>query len=182
MIAAELKTDDDQNSVVTDHQLAFLKAFAQHMPTFVFRYRDWDYINEILRDGPPDVTGDIIQPSRPVVRTKQWLPPDKTVFAVVSKIAQDVGDPFFPRGNLAELRRMNPDSPDKPPAFWQLMAERGLECNETSENLWALVIHGIALMTPLPTIVGPLLVGRCLKVATPAEIIPSTPNCVSIGF
>ena len=148
MIAAELKTDDDENSVVTDHQLAFLKAFAQHMPTFVFRYRDWDYINDILRDGPPDITGDIIQPSRPVVRTKQWLPPDKTVIAVVPKIVLDVGDPFFPRGSLAELRRMNPGSPGKPSSFWQIMAERGLEYDEVSENLWALVIHGIALMTP----------------------------------
>ena len=44
---------------------------------------------------------------------------------------------------------MDPDSPDKPFSFWQIMAERGLESNETSEKLWALVIHGIALMTPI---------------------------------
>ena len=148
MIVAELKTDDDDHSVVTGHQRAFLQAFAQHVPTFVFRYRDWDYIDDIFRDGPPDVTGDIIEPSRPIVRTKKWLPPDKTVTAVISKMVLDVGDPFFSRGSLAELRRMNPDSPDKPFSFWQIMAERGLEYDEVTENLWALVIHGIALMTP----------------------------------
>ena len=53
----------------------------------------------------------------------------------------------FPRGGLAELRRMNPDSPDKP-VFWRLLAEQDLTGNAKRESKWALIIHGIALMTP----------------------------------
>ena len=148
IIVAELKTDSDESNL-TDNQRAFLEDFAQHTPTFVFRYQDWDYIDDILSNGPPDATGYIIESSAPIVRTQEWLPPDKTIFAVVPKIVLDIADPFFPRGNLAELRRMNPGSPDKPPSFWQLMAGRNLGCDEASENLWAIVMHGIALMTPL---------------------------------
>ena len=149
VIAAELKTDDDQESNLTDIQRAFLEDLAQHMPAFVFRYRDWEYIKDILQKGPPDVTGHIIEPSRPIIRATEWLPPDKTIFAVVSKIASDLADPYFPRGSLTELRRMNPDSPSKPAAFWRILGERRLGCDDDSERLWALVIHGIALMTPI---------------------------------
>ncbi len=148
IIVAELKTDSDESNL-TDSQRAFLEDFAQHTPTFVFRYRDWDYINDILSNGPPDATGYIIEPSTPIVHTQEWLPPDKTIFAIVPRIVLDIADPFFPHGNLAELRRMNPGSPDKPPSFWQIAARRNLEYDEASENLWALIMHGIALMTPL---------------------------------
>ncbi len=52
------------------------------------------------------------------------------------------------RGDLAELRRMNPNAPDAA-AFWRLMASHNLlDRGQALENKWALVIHGIALMTP----------------------------------
>ena len=51
------------------------------------------------------------------------------------------------RGDLADLRRMNPDSPDAA-AFWRLMARYDLLGNEELEKKWALILHGIALMTP----------------------------------
>ena len=52
----------------------------------------------------------------------------------------------FPRGDLAQLRRMDPDAPDAA-AFWRLMADRGLLVNPAWEARWALILHGIALMT-----------------------------------
>ena len=59
---------------------------------------------------------------------------------------QMAGDGFR-RGDLAELRRMNPDSPDAA-VFWRLMAEQDLLGNPVVESKWALILHGIALMTP----------------------------------
>ncbi len=51
------------------------------------------------------------------------------------------------RGDLAELRRMDPDHPDAA-AFWRLLASRDLLGNPVVESKWALILHGIALMTP----------------------------------
>ena len=52
------------------------------------------------------------------------------------------------RGDLAELRRMDPDEPDAA-AFWRLMAQHDLlNSNVALERKWGLIIHGIALMTP----------------------------------
>ena len=53
----------------------------------------------------------------------------------------------YGRGDLAELRRMNPDEPDAA-VFWRLMAEYDLLGNPDVEIKWALILHGIALMTP----------------------------------
>ena len=50
-------------------------------------------------------------------------------------------------GDLAELRRMEPDEPDAA-VFWRLMAEYDLFGNPDVERKWALILHGIALMTP----------------------------------
>ena len=53
----------------------------------------------------------------------------------------------FRRGDLAELRRMDPDAPDAA-IFWKLMAREDLLDNLSAESKWALILHGIALMTP----------------------------------
>lgn len=53
----------------------------------------------------------------------------------------------FARGDLAQLRRMDPDSPDAA-AFWRLMARQDLFRTLETEAKWALIIHGVALMTP----------------------------------
>ncbi len=63
------------------------------------------------------------------------------------EIAGRIGSADFPRGDLAELRRMDPDSPDAP-AFWRLLAEQDLLGSPSVESRWALILHGIALMTP----------------------------------
>ena len=52
------------------------------------------------------------------------------------------------RGDLAELRRMDPDEPDAA-VFWRLTAQYDLlDVGEAVERKWALIIHGIALTTP----------------------------------
>ena len=56
----------------------------------------------------------------------------------------------FARGDLAQLRRMDPDNPDAA-AFWRLMARHNLFRGPEIEAKWALIIHGIALMTPTGT-------------------------------
>ena len=51
------------------------------------------------------------------------------------------------RGDVAELRRMDPDVPDKA-VFWRLLAPHDLLGDSDLERKWALILHGIALMTP----------------------------------
>ena len=147
VIVAELKTDDEESSYPSKHQVEFLKDYAGHIAAFVWRPRDWEYIERVLRDGPPDPTGHIIELSPPIVRSKEWLPPQRTIDAITYRIVEDIRSPSFPRGTLAELRRMNPEEPDTM-AFYQLMGSRGLLRNEKLETKWALIMHGIALMTP----------------------------------
>lgn len=66
----------------------------------------------------------------------------KTAFDLAGQLAS----PEFPRGDLAELRRMAPDKLDAA-AFWQLLARNDLLGNPVVERKWALIVHGIALMT-----------------------------------
>ena len=146
ILVAELKTDDE-SSFPSEYQKRFLEDFAQHVPTFVLRPRDWEYIEQILRDGPPETVGQVVVPSPRVVRSKEWLPPQRTINAIVYRLVEDIRNPTFPRGDLAGLRRMDPREPDTT-AFYQLMGARGLLSNQDLETKWALIIHGIALMTP----------------------------------
>ena len=60
--------------------------------------------------------------------------------------ARQVAAEGFSRGDLAELRRMDPDTPDAA-AFWRLMAQQDLLGSPAIERKWALVLHGLALMT-----------------------------------
>ena len=54
----------------------------------------------------------------------------------------------FARGDLAQLRRMDPDSPDVA-VFWKLLAGQDLlDSGPAVELKWSLILHGIALMTP----------------------------------
>ena len=58
------------------------------------------------------------------------------------------GYPDYNRGELADLRRMDPDN-DTPAVLWRLLASRDLldNANREVERKWALILHGIALMT-----------------------------------
>ena len=147
VIVAELKRDDEETSFVSKPQRRFLEDLAQHIPAFIWRPRDWDYIERVLREGPPDVTGEIIEPSPRIVRSKEWLPTKQSIDAIAYRLVSDIASPSFPGGDLAGLRRMKPEEPDTP-AFYQIMAHRGLLRNENLETRWALIVNGIALMTP----------------------------------
>lgn len=61
--------------------------------------------------------------------------------------ARILASPDFPRGDLAELRRMDPDEPDAA-VVWRLLARYEQLGSPRVENKWALILHGIALMTP----------------------------------
>ena len=65
-------------------------------------------------------------------------------------LARTLASADFPRGDLAELRRMDPDAPDAA-VVWRLLARYGLLGSPQVENKWALILHGIALMTPTAT-------------------------------
>ena len=149
VIVAELKMDDEERSKLRPPQEAFLEDLAPYLPSFVLRPRDWDYIERILREGPPEPTGEIIEPSAHLFRSEPLPPPERTIYAIACNLVQDISGIYSrgERGDLAELRRMNPDEPDVP-AFWKLAARRRLTGNPALESKWALVMHGIALMTP----------------------------------
>ena len=62
-------------------------------------------------------------------------------------LARQMARADFRRGDLANLRRMDPDGPDKA-VFWRLLAQHDLLGNPVVESKWALILHGVALMTP----------------------------------
>ena len=68
--------------------------------------------------------------------------------SVAVGFARQMTFPTFSRGDLAGLRRMDPDSSDMPAAYWRFMAENNLLRGPNIERKWALILHGIALMTP----------------------------------
>jgi CRISPR system Cascade subunit CasB len=70
--------------------------------------------------------------------------------SILSAIAGVLGREGFPRGDLAALRRLDPDRANAPD-FWRLLASavpperiHGPE----DERRWALIIHAMALMVP----------------------------------
>lgn len=65
--------------------------------------------------------------------------------------AREMARADFGRGDLAGLRRMDLDG-SRPAVFWKLLAEENLlGYSDPVENKWALILHGIALMTPTNT-------------------------------
>ena len=149
MVAAELKTNEAEEDDRLQRQRRFLGYFAKyHVPAFVFRYQDWEYIQQMLRKGPPDSEGEIIEPSPSINRNDPWLATKWNVEATILDIAERIASPNFRRGDLAELRRMAPDTHNAP-VFWQIMAKYGLPTNDLSVGKWSLIMHGMALMSPV---------------------------------
>ena len=75
-------------------------------------------------------------------RTRSWGDISVSLTRQIAQLAE------HRRGDLAELRRMDPDNPDAA-VFWRLLAENELlNSGEAVEGKWALILHGIALMTP----------------------------------
>ena len=65
--------------------------------------------------------------------------------ATAMSFAGELAGERFDRGELAALRRMDPNDP--PPTAIRLMARRGLLGSPDVEEKWALILHGIAIMT-----------------------------------
>ena len=153
MAIAELKhvdePRDEREKERWCQQKQFLRDFAGcGIPTFFFYPRDWAYIIQMLEEGPPESTGVIIEPSLPITPGKKLLEPIWDDSRVVRSFLQEIADfNHIGRGELAELRRMNPDKPDSA-TFWRLMARTNrLGCSAT-ESKWGLILHGMALMAP----------------------------------
>ena len=68
--------------------------------------------------------------------------------SIATSFARQMTLPNFSRGDLAGLRRMDPEEPGTTAAYWKLMAEKNLLGSPIVERKWALILHGIALMTP----------------------------------
>lgn len=89
----------------------------------------------------------------------------QTWVTIAVGFASDIAGPHFQRGDLADLRRMDPDFPNAA-AFWRLMARQNLLGSLAIERKWSLILHGIALMTNTSNGIsahnGAMPVGRAL--------------------
>ena len=65
---------------------------------------------------------------------------------VAVRMANHIASDGFGRGDLAALRRMDPESPDAA-AFWRLTTRYDVLRGVESERRWGLILHGLALMT-----------------------------------
>ena len=83
--------------------------------------------------------GSVAAPADETGRNQSW---GKIAVLLADRLAGNE----FPRGDLAELRRMDPATPNAA-VFWRLMARHDLPASTNWENRWALILHGIALMT-----------------------------------
>lgn len=107
--------------------------------------------------APPDLTLDL---ARTISRSNG---------SIIAAIADQLGREGFARGDLATLRRLDPDHANAP-AFWRLLigVPEERRRGDEAERRWALLFHGIALMVPNHHDVG-TRVGRALFVAGYSE-------------
>ena len=89
------------------------------------------------------ITGQVVD--KPNAGVQEDEPKSRSDIAV--SIAGYIASEGLSPGDRAELRRMDPDAPDAA-VYWRLMARHELLGNPVLEKKWALIIHGIALMTP----------------------------------
>ncbi len=82
---------------------------------------------------------------KPSLDVQQDQPKSSSDVAV--SIAGYIASEGISTGSRAELRRMDPEAPDSA-VFWRLMAGHDLLGSPALEKKWALILHGIALMTP----------------------------------
>lgn len=144
ILFAELKTDTTN---LEEHQRIFLEFFSSMIACFLWRPKNLKWIEDILIYGPPEPTGGIIEEWNSPPLDTAMLIERKSVESKVHTAISEIGNMGFARGDLARLRRMNPDNPNLT-AFLQVMAKVGYPQDIEDEIAWALILHGIALMTP----------------------------------
>ena len=165
MIVAELKhVEQPQNEEDRERrrrQEQFLRDFSRYgIPAFLFYPRHWDYIAKMLKNGPPEATGDIIEPCLPIVRSVALQAPLWDENRVIRTFLRETAEfHHSSRGELAELRRMNLEEPNAA-TYWRLMARARRLGDPATESKWAFILHGIALMTPNAH--GGISVGKAL--------------------
>ena len=74
---------------------------------------------------------------------------DHDLNSTVATLAGVLGSPHFPRGDLAELRRMKTTS--YPLAFWRILSDYvpdELRLGDSREEEWAVIVNGMAIMAP----------------------------------
>lgn len=72
-----------------------------------------------------------------------------TLAGVVDELAGALSNEFFPKGDLAELRRMRPELP--PAAFWRVLVDfvpENFRRDDRQERAWAVLMQAMALMAP----------------------------------
>ena len=79
--------------------------------------------------------------------TTDMLRKQRSWGSIAVGLAKQMGRADFPRGDLADLRRISPVTADAT-AFWRLAAQYDLLGSPIVERKWALIMNGIALMTP----------------------------------
>jgi len=88
---------------------------------------------------------------QPDTKTSTITEPLSSYGQVIASIAGVIsGLEKSSRGDLAALRRMNPDAPSAP-AFWRLLTSKvpaPYHHGKDAERRWALIIQGMALMVP----------------------------------
>ncbi len=89
------------------------------------------------------MTTDTVDSGSPPTRKRR--PASWGVIAV--SLAHEMANENFLRRDLAELRRMDPNAPDAA-VVWRLLAQHELLGSQKIEDKWALILHGIAVMTP----------------------------------
>ena len=90
-----------------------------------------------MSDNPTDA-----QPQEPM---SPWEARRKAV----ASLAGAIGNPDFPVGDLANLRRIQPDS-FYPPAYWRQLFKRVPEMlrHPEQEAIWAVLMQAMAIMAP----------------------------------
>ena len=144
MIVAELKTDAP-SSELRPNQIKWRRAFEQSIPaTFVWRPSDWEEIQRVLTEGPGSEKGNRQASETPA--EEKSLP--YYLGTIINNLRSGIREQEFPRGDHAQLRRMDPSDPG-PAVFWRLYAGRNLSGigGEDSEKKWATIIQGIALLS-----------------------------------
>ena len=89
---------------------------------------------------------------------------------IIGRLASFLRGDDVLRGDLAALRRLDPERPNAP-AFWRLLAWHGVpveRLNDDSRRRWGLVLRGMALMVPHHHD-GHVAVGTALHAAGYAE-------------
>ena len=145
MLVVELKSELPSRRVGPEQE-EWLTAFGQFIPTRVWRPSDWDEINQVLKDGPPQVTTRLrSRPTETAPTADNSLPEYLPV--ITNNLRSDLREQEFSRGELAELRRMDVHRPSAP-TFWRLATRRNLTQigGPDAVQKWASIIHGIAML------------------------------------